>query len=234
MLPKVEKIRGWEGRGQKQEKNTTMQTQTKTPPTKQSQEENRGNSEVWILNEESSKRENCKPHHSRRDALQACTSPCSAASLPFPGDAQPGPAGLREAPAAKPPRGAADKDQAGAGSHKHRAQGEGNAEPQIKQPRAARIRMPECLPPWNWEQSQMLINTRTGAQHVTRHVSRAPGKPPFPLLVSERDRKIPSSLALPFPPPVPGSSHPCKKFPSLLTSPLSQMHCLQMFPKNAL
>lgn len=133
-----------------------------------------------------------------------------------------------------PPRELPTGATAGAGSHKHRHRDTGNAAAQIKQPRAARTRIAECFPPWSWEQSQMLINTQPGAQHVTRHVSKAPGKPPFPLLASERDRKIPTSPAMPFPPPVPGSNHPCEKFPSLLTSPLSQMHCLQMFPKNAL
>ena len=79
-----------------------------------------------------------------------------------------------------------------------------SASQHIKQPQSARtrglLRMPECLPPWIWAQSQMRIDTQTGAQHVIRHVSKASGKPPFPLLVSERDRKIPSSsvrLSLP-------------------------------------
>lgn len=114
-----------------------------------------------------------------------------------------------------------------------------SASRQINQPQSAStrglLRMPECLPPWIWVQSQMLINTQTGAQHVIPHVSKAAGKPPFPLLVSEGGQEDSLILSLyAFPSPVPGSNHPCKKFHSPLTSPLSQMHCLQMFPKNAM
>lgn len=110
-----------------------------------------------------------------------------------------------------------------------------SASRQIKQSQSASprglLRMPECLPAWIWVQSQMLINIETGAQHVIRHVSKASGKPPFPLM-AKKDRKILSSSVCLSCPLSLAQTIPCKKFHSPLTSPLSQMHCLQMFPKN--
>lgn len=58
--------------------------------------------------------------------------------------------------------------------------------------------------------------------------------PPFLSLKQQGTGRFPHPLyKRAFPSPVPGSNHLCKKFHPPLTPPLSQTHCLQVFPKNA-
>lgn len=57
--------------------------------------------------------------------------------------------------------------------------------------------------------------------------------PPFLSLYQRGTGRFPHPLHA-FPSPCPWLKPSLQEVPPLLTSPLSQMHCLQMFPKNAL
>lgn len=100
-----------------------------------------------------------------------------------------------------------------------------SASRQIKQPQSAStrglLRTAECLPPWIWVQSQMLINTHTGAQHVTRHVPKASGKPPFLSLYQRGTGRFPHPLY-----DCPSSSL-ALNIPARSFTPCQLLHCLR-------
>lgn len=107
-------------------------------------------------------------------------------------------------------------------------------------------RAPICKhrrPPENsWVPSTLDLSVITNANRRTDrspacHSSRLQSCRKTPLSSPWSSKGQEDSLILctrePFPPPVPGSNHLCKKFHPPLTPPLSQTHCLQVFPKNA-